>query len=232
MTNPKEIWRPVPGYEGIYEVSNYGRVRSLDKYRTIKGTRRKYKGKILKTYGHLNSPPQTIMLVHNNVRRNWTISHLVLKAFGSDSSIYSKNCVVGYRDGDKTNLYIGNLYVKRGCHSENYGLSIEYGHWRVSMNIAGKSRYFGLYKTKEQAKNVRDTVREIYKETGKIVYPQKCSIHTRRAYGTGCVTFSKKEKKWLAKITENKKTHYLGGFPTKEEAEAALDEYIAKKKKE
>ena len=25
----KEVWKPVPGYEGLYEVSNYGRVKSL-----------------------------------------------------------------------------------------------------------------------------------------------------------------------------------------------------------
>ena len=30
-----EVWRPVVGYEGKYEVSNFGRVRSLD--RTVPG---------------------------------------------------------------------------------------------------------------------------------------------------------------------------------------------------
>lgn len=29
----KEEWRPVNGYEGLYEVSNHGRVRSLDRKR-------------------------------------------------------------------------------------------------------------------------------------------------------------------------------------------------------
>ncbi len=44
----KEIWKPVAGYEGFYEVSSLGRVRSLG--RTVKacdGTRRKLKGKVL-----------------------------------------------------------------------------------------------------------------------------------------------------------------------------------------
>ena len=26
-----EVWKPVKGYEGIYEVSSYGRVRSIDR---------------------------------------------------------------------------------------------------------------------------------------------------------------------------------------------------------
>lgn len=47
-----EIWKAVFGYEGLYEVSNYGRVRSLDRIveQINNGTacKRLYKGKILK----------------------------------------------------------------------------------------------------------------------------------------------------------------------------------------
>lgn len=39
-----EIWKPAPGYETMYEVSNTGRVRSLNR-KTLRGTRR---GKELK----------------------------------------------------------------------------------------------------------------------------------------------------------------------------------------
>jgi len=48
MTSIVELWRPVVGYEGLYEVSNMGRVRSLD--RTIKNSRGLYKlkGKLMK----------------------------------------------------------------------------------------------------------------------------------------------------------------------------------------
>lgn len=44
----EEIWKPIKGYEGIYEVSSYGRVRSLDRY--IRKGNRPYciKGRILK----------------------------------------------------------------------------------------------------------------------------------------------------------------------------------------
>lgn len=41
----QEIWEDVVGYEGLYQVSNFGRVKSLDKYDKIG---RKYKGKIIK----------------------------------------------------------------------------------------------------------------------------------------------------------------------------------------
>lgn len=45
MSENIEIWKPVVGYEGLYEVSNLGRVRSLDK---ITADGRRIKGKILK----------------------------------------------------------------------------------------------------------------------------------------------------------------------------------------
>ena len=41
----EEIWKPIEGYEGLYEVSNTGRVRSLDRYDSRNHFRR---GRILK----------------------------------------------------------------------------------------------------------------------------------------------------------------------------------------
>ena len=32
-----EIWKPIPGFEGLYEVSNFGRVRSAYRKPTFKG---------------------------------------------------------------------------------------------------------------------------------------------------------------------------------------------------
>lgn len=37
MSKIVEEWKPVVGYEGEYEVSDWGRVRSVDRYVNIKG---------------------------------------------------------------------------------------------------------------------------------------------------------------------------------------------------
>lgn len=43
-----EIWKPIPEYEGYYEVSSMGNVRSLDSVRTMaNGVEREYAGKVL-----------------------------------------------------------------------------------------------------------------------------------------------------------------------------------------
>ena len=44
-----EIWKDIKGYEGIYQVSNLGRVKSLDREMTYSnGSSRKFKGRVLK----------------------------------------------------------------------------------------------------------------------------------------------------------------------------------------
>lgn len=43
MTGQTEVWRDIPGWEGLYQVSNLGRVRSVDHYVT-----RLVKGRILR----------------------------------------------------------------------------------------------------------------------------------------------------------------------------------------
>lgn len=48
----EEIWKPVVGYEGLYEVSDHGRVRSLDRRLPHNGHTRFFPGVILKPSSH------------------------------------------------------------------------------------------------------------------------------------------------------------------------------------
>ena len=47
MTLTKEIWKDIPEYEGLYQISNLGRVKSLDRYVNGRNSKRLIKGKIL-----------------------------------------------------------------------------------------------------------------------------------------------------------------------------------------
>ena len=44
-----EIWKDVVGYEGLYQVSNLGRVKSIDRYKNNHGTKQLVKEKIKTT---------------------------------------------------------------------------------------------------------------------------------------------------------------------------------------
>ena len=82
MNKPtQEQWKPVPGYEGVYDVSDHGRVRSLD--RTIiyaDGRKTRTRGKELKPHV-MKSGHSTVMLQHAGRTQRFLVHRLVLLAF-------------------------------------------------------------------------------------------------------------------------------------------------------
>lgn len=72
-----EEWRPIPGYEGIYEVSSIGRVKSVERLDS-RGRRRASRARSLarQKSGHL-----TVALCRNGIRENVGVHRLVLLAF-------------------------------------------------------------------------------------------------------------------------------------------------------
>ena len=80
-----EVWKDVVGYEGLYKVSNLGRVRSLDKEIIITGVQKHpvkgiKKGKIKRQYLDPVGYAMTV-LVKNEKRKHVLIHRLVAKAF-------------------------------------------------------------------------------------------------------------------------------------------------------
>ena len=110
LVNMQEVWKPVPGYEGLYEVSDQGRVRSLDKEITRRGsdTRRAYivPGKLLSTF----VTPSGHVTVH--LARKWLYVHrIVLTAFVGAPTEYAANTRMEGRhlDGNPANNVLENL---------------------------------------------------------------------------------------------------------------------------
>ena len=125
-----EEWRPVVGYEGLYEVSNIGRVRSLDRY--VKGKGKSYflhKGRVLspgiKTEGYLIVRLQ---------RRMFYVHRLVTEAFLPNPDNLPE---VNHKDEDKTNNRVENLEWCDHKYNMNYGTrniraketAIKNGYW-------------------------------------------------------------------------------------------------------
>ena len=77
-----EEWRPIKGYEGLYEVSNLGRVKSLERYDTLG---RKKKERILRgrcnKHGYLS-----VNLYKNGIEKDFFIHRLVAEAFIPNSN--------------------------------------------------------------------------------------------------------------------------------------------------
>src|SRR5713226_9670644 len=98
-----EIWKPIIGWKG-YEVSNLGRVRSLNRI-TVNGHRRK--GQILKQF---QSGPDKYLAVELNEKpkiKRIFIHHLVLETFIGPRTT---NMLACHKNDDKFNNKLSNLY--------------------------------------------------------------------------------------------------------------------------
>ena len=77
----REIWKPIKDYEGLYEVSNMGKIKRLSK--TIidyKERERIFEEKIMKPFKS-NSGYLMIDLTKNKIRRRFLVHRLVAEAF-------------------------------------------------------------------------------------------------------------------------------------------------------
>lgn len=77
----EEIWKDIPGYEGLYQVSSLGRVRSLDVVKENKmGRYRRFKGRILSLM-NTKRGYQRIKLCKNGKIKIYLVHRLVAQAF-------------------------------------------------------------------------------------------------------------------------------------------------------
>ena len=115
-----EIWKPVAGYEGLYEVSNMGRVKSLERKITFKDGRTKvFKKMILKPidngYGYLR-----VGLSKNGIIKLCHVHRLVARAFVPNDDPENKTHI-NHRDEDKHNNSADNLEWCNQRYNNNYG---------------------------------------------------------------------------------------------------------------
>lgn len=101
-----EIWKDVPGYEGLYQVSNLGEVRSLPRYEKDKNNKLyKRKGVILKqsktTTGYWK-----VELCKNGTRKSLKVHRLVALAFIVNT--FNKP-FINHKDGNPLNNIVDNL---------------------------------------------------------------------------------------------------------------------------
>lgn len=95
----EEIWKSIKGYEGLYEVSNFGRIRSY--HNNKHGL-----SKEPKIITGLNGLYPTILLSKENIRKTYSIHRLVAEHF-LDNPLKLKE--VNHIDGDKMNNCVTNL---------------------------------------------------------------------------------------------------------------------------
>ena len=137
-----EIWKDIKGYEGYYQISNFGKVKSLDRVQINSlGYKRKLIGRILKPSLRQGYP--RIILAKDGDIKHINIHRLVAKHFVKNNNIEENNCV-NHIDGNKENNHYSNL------------------EWITSLENSSHASRIGLYKTGENHPDVSTTIDEAY----------------------------------------------------------------------
>lgn len=164
----KEIWKDIPEYEGVYQVSDLGNIKGLHRTVAAKGSSKRviYEKRlksILRPDGYLN-----IHLCKNGTSKNFLIHQIVCAAFfGHD--INGHIMVVNHINGNKLDNSLDNLEVVTTrennsiCFRENREkytskfIGVHWNRinkkWNSTIRINGKTKYLGSFVSEHDASN-------------------------------------------------------------------------------
>lgn len=227
-----EEFRDIPGWEGYYQVSNLGNVKSLDRLSWNGKVWHKLKGRVLKSTkdreGYL-----AVSLTKNNSRKVKRVHQLVAMAF-LDHKPNGYKLVVNHinfiRDDNKLeNLEVvtqrQNTNHRRGVYSSKYpGVSWcnTIQKWVSAIRVKKKGIRLGAFDCEELA-------REYYENAVIAIRDGKDIVVKRAEYSSKHegVSWHKCSRKWIAYTYLDGKQKYLGLYKTEEDAYAAQQKAVA-----
>lgn len=202
-----EEFRDISGYDGMYQVSNLGRVKSF-----MRGKEYIFKGGInSRGYKHVS-------LTKNGGTKTKKVHQLVAMAF-----LNHKPCgmelVVDHINDDKLDNRLDNLQIvtsrfnickTQGRYTSKYkGVSYKksMGKFQAYINVNNKIIHLGTFTNEKEASNYyENAVKAI--ENGKEIIVKR-SEHSSKYKG---VHWCKRAKKWIAKRIINGNLKSLGNF--------------------
>jgi len=117
-----ETWRIIPGYQGLYEVSDHGRVRSLDRVVQRGDVRQPRRGVVLSPGWSHDGYALVVLADVAHRRRTWRVHQLVLLAFVGPRPEGHEGL---HADGNPGNNIPSNL--SWGTSAENRADTIRHG---------------------------------------------------------------------------------------------------------
>ncbi len=226
-----EEFRDVPGYEGLYQVSNLGNVKSLAK--TIirsNGRKMSTKEKILKLpiIGNYLS----VGFCKNKKHKKYFVHQLVAMAFLNHIPNGNTGLVVDHIDNDSLNNNLENLQLissRKNTSKDRTGGTSQYvgvswnkcsKKWAASIWVNRKSKHLGTFTCELEASEAYQKALKDYELDGTMPEPWTYSSQYKG------VSWHKPSKKWTAKIYINGKSKHLGSFKCELEASEAYQKAL------
>lgn len=122
MKDNEEIWKPVVGYEELYEISSYGRVRSLACPRSGKKHSRRKSERIMKPSYNKANGYYSIALTKDEKMHHFYIHRLVATSFLPNPNNLPE---VNHKDENKVNNRVDNLEWCDRMHNIHYGTGMQ-----------------------------------------------------------------------------------------------------------
>lgn len=185
--NNEEIWKDIIGYEGLYQVSSLGRVRSLDRYDS---NNHFLKGRILKLSangkGYLK-----VALNSNGKAKTYSVHRLVLQSFIPNPDNLPQ---VNHKDENKTNNNVDNLEWCDNSYNLNYGTrkirerntKLKNGYWSGLSSKEYRNKYYQENKDKikkyyqEHKKECIEQQREYYQKNRDRICEQQKEYYRKK----------------------------------------------------
>jgi len=158
----KEIWKEIIGYEGLYEVSNYGNIKSISRTITKGNITYVTKDKLLKQSVDTVGYPY-VNLSDYKKQKTFRVHQLVAIAFLNHTPNKYDGLLVDHIDGDKLNNYLSNLQLvtnrknsskdRKNKTSKFTGVSWhkQSNKWLAQVRKNNKVEYLGVFEKEEEA---------------------------------------------------------------------------------
>ena len=223
-TQQEEIWKDIPVAEGSYQVSNLGRIKSLN----FKGGKNE---KIMTNSKHRDGYLKIAIYI-NNKPKTFQVHQLVAMAFLNHIPCGHK-LVVNHINFNKTDNRVENLEIitsRKNCNKKHLKSKSKYTgvsydkstkKWKSRINLNRKEVFLGLFDTEEEAY-------EYYKKA-LFSIEKGLQIEVKRKEFTSKyigVHYNKINKKWCSALVFDKKKIHIAYTNTEREAAILRDKKI------
>jgi hypothetical protein len=161
-----EVWKPIAGYEGLYEVSNFGRVRNASKAHCARG-------------GILKPLADATGYCRINVYKGGKMAHKLVHRVVAEAFVENpqSKTEVNHKDGNKANNAATNL--EWVTPKENIKHSIYSG-------LRSNRKPVDMYTTSGEFLKTFESLAEAAKHTGAKVHNISRCCTGRKGYKTAC----------------------------------------------